>query len=175
MASTEDEFSAYAEAASSRLLGTAFLLCGDWHTAEDLTQTTLAKVFAAWHRINRQEAVHAYARRTLLNTYFVDCRRTRRGEMLTGDTGTFPDRAAELPDPALRLTLTDALAALSPKSRAVVVMRYWEDLSVEQVAALLGCSAGNVKSQSSRGLDKLRQLLGDTLTQTPNQSDHRGI
>jgi DNA-directed RNA polymerase specialized sigma24 family protein len=54
-------------------------------------------------------------------------------------------------------------------------MRYWEDLSVEQVAALLGCSAGNVKSQSSRGLDKLRQLLGDTLTQTPNQSDHRGI
>jgi RNA polymerase sigma-70 factor (sigma-E family) len=175
MTSTEDEFTAYAEAASSRLLGTAFLLCGDWHTAEDLTQTTLAKVFAAWHRISRQDAVSAYARRTLLNTYFVDCRRTRRGEILTGDASQFPDRAVELPDPALRLTLTDALATLSPKSRAVVVMRYWEDLSVEQVAALLGCSPGNVKSQSSRALDKLRHLLGDTLTQPHNQSEPRGI
>ena len=82
MASRDDEFTAFAEAASSRLLNTAYLLCGDWHTAEDLTQTTLAKVYSAWHRITRKDAVHAYAKRTLLNTYFVDCRRTRRGEIL---------------------------------------------------------------------------------------------
>ena len=65
-------------------MGTAFLLCGDWHAAEDLTQTTLAKVFAAWHRSRNKDSVHAYPKRTLLNTYFVDCRRKRRGEVLSG-------------------------------------------------------------------------------------------
>jgi DNA-directed RNA polymerase specialized sigma24 family protein len=85
MASREDDFTAFAEAASSRLLNTAYLLCGDWHTAEDLTQTALARVFASWHRIREPDAVHAYARRTLLNAYFVDCRRTRRGEILIAE------------------------------------------------------------------------------------------
>ena len=65
-------------------MGTAFLLCGDWHAAEDLTQTTLAKVFAAWHRSRNKDSVHAYPKRTLLNTYFVDCPRKRRGEVLSG-------------------------------------------------------------------------------------------
>lgn len=161
MTSREDEFTAFADAASSGLLGTAFLLCGDWHTAEDLTQTTLAKLFAAWYRIRDQDAVHAYARRTLLNTYLVDCRRRRRREVLTWDAEQLADRAAQEQDPALRLTLSDALATLAPKARAVIVLRYWEDMSVDQVAALLGCSPGNVKSQSARSLEKLRQLLGD--------------
>jgi RNA polymerase sigma-70 factor (sigma-E family) len=159
MASREDEFTSFADAAASRLLGTAFLLCGDWHTAEDLTQTTLAKVFAAWHRIRNQDSAYAYAKRTLLNTYFVDCRRKRRGEVLSGDTRELPERAAEPQTPELRLELTDALATLPPKARAVVVLRYWEDMSIEQVAAHLGCSPGNVKSQSARALVKLRRLL----------------
>ena len=73
-----------------------------------------------------------------------------------------PDRAVPAPAPELRLVVLDALAALPPKARAVVVLRYWEDLSVEQVADLLGCSTGNVKSQSARALDKLRALLADT-------------
>jgi RNA polymerase sigma-70 factor (sigma-E family) len=166
MAPSEEEFIAFADAASSGLLGTAFLLCGDWHTAEDLTQTTLAKMFASWHRIRDKDAVHAYARRTLLNTYLADCQRRRRREVLTGDAGWFADRAAAAHDPELRLALTDALARLAPKARAVVVLRYWEDMSVDQVAALLGCSAGNVKSQSARSLDKLRQLLGDDAADT---------
>jgi len=158
MASAGDEFAEYAEAASAGLLGTAFLLCGNWHAAEDLTQTTLAKVFAAWRRIRHQEAVPAYARKTLLNTYLADRRKNRRGEVLTGDVGLFDERAVEPYGPELKITLTDALATLPPKARAVVVLRYWEDLSVEQVAALLGCSTGNVKSQSARALDKLRVL-----------------
>jgi|HubBroStandDraft_5_1064220.scaffolds.fasta_scaffold04439_2 RNA polymerase sigma-70 factor (sigma-E family) len=158
MASRDDEFTAFAQAASARLLNTAYLLCGDWHTAEDLTQTTLAKVYAAWHRITRKDAVHAYAKRTLLNTYFVDCRRTRRGEVLRS-TGDLPERAVEPQATELRLTLTDALAMLPPKARAIVILRYWEDMSVDQVAAQLNCSAGNVKSQSARALDKLRSLL----------------
>jgi RNA polymerase sigma-70 factor (sigma-E family) len=161
MASREDEFISFAEAAASRLLGTAYLLCGDWHAAEDLTQTTLTKVFAAWYRIRNQDSAHSYAKRTLLNTYFVDCRRKRRGEVLSGDTRWLRERAAEPDTPELRLELTDALAALPPKARAVVVLRYWEDMSIEQVAGHLGCSPGNVKSQSARALDKLRRLLDE--------------
>ncbi len=106
--------------------------------------------------------MHAYAKRTLLNTYFVDCRRKRRGEVLSGHARELPDRAAESPTPELRLALTEALATLPPKARAIVVLRYWEDMSIEQVAAHLGCSSGNVKSQSARSLDKLRLLLDET-------------
>lgn len=159
MASREDEFTSFAEAVVSRLLDTAYLLCGDWQSAEDLTQTTLAKVFAAWHRIRNQDSRYAYAKRTLLNTYFVDCRKKRFREVLSGAAGDLPEREEEPDAPELRLELTDALAMLPPKARAVVVLRYWEDLSIEQVAAQLGCSTGNVKSQSARALDKLRRLL----------------
>jgi len=157
--SAEQQFTEFATLAAPRLRRTAFLLCGDWHTAEDLTQTALAKVFVSWHRISRQDAVQAYATRTLVNSYLALRRRKRATELLPG---RLPDRAVPAPAPELRLVVLDALAALPPKARAVVVLRYWEDLSVEQVAALLGCSAGNVKSQSARGLDKLRALLADT-------------
>ena len=175
MSSREDEFTSFAEAAASRLLGTAYLLCGDWHAAEDLTQTTLAKVFAAWYRIRNHDSAHAYAKRTLLNTYFVDCRRKRLREVLSGDTRELPERAAEPQAAELRLELTDALAALPPKARAVVVLRYWEDMSIEQVAAHLGCSPGNVKSQSARALDKLRRLLdGSADTVSPALATNDG-
>lgn len=153
-----DGFIEFAAAASPRLRRTAFLLCGDWHTAEDLTQTTLAKMFVAWRRISQLDAVHPYATRALVNTYLAGQRRRRATELLLS---RFPDRAVEPPEPELRLVVLDALATLPPKARAVVVLRYWEDLSVEQVADLLGCSPGNVKSQSARSLDKLRAVLGD--------------
>jgi RNA polymerase sigma-70 factor (sigma-E family) len=156
----EDEFVEFASASAARLRRTAFLLCGDWHTAEDLAQTTLAKVFAAWRRISHRDAVNAYAMRTLLNTYLAESRRRRPTEFLTGD---LPERPAEVPGPELRLAVLSALATLPPKARAVVVLRYWADLSVDQVAEVLGCSPGNVKSQSSRALDKLRLLLDDTV------------
>jgi RNA polymerase sigma-70 factor (sigma-E family) len=163
MSSADDEFTVFAEAASSRLMATAFLLCGDWHTAEDLAQTTLAKVFAAWWRIRNRDAVHAYAQRTLLNTYLAHYRRRKRREMLTADVAALVERGVEPQTPELRLALIDALATLPPRARAVVVLRYWEDMSIDQVAALLGCSPGNVKSQSARALDKLRLQLDGTL------------
>jgi RNA polymerase sigma-70 factor (sigma-E family) len=154
------EFTLFAQAVSTRLLGTAYLLCGDWHTAEDLTQTALAKVYASWPRISSKDAAPAYARRTLLNSYLADRHRKRWREVLTSDP---PEVPAAAPDSEMKLTLTDALAMLPPRARAIVVLRYWEDMSVEQVAVLVGCSVGNVKSQSARGLDKLRQLLGPAL------------
>jgi len=153
-----DEFIEFATVVSPRLRRTAFLLCGDWHTAEDLAQTTLAKMFVAWRRVSQLDAVYPYATRTLVNTYLDGRRRKRAAELLLS---RLPDRAVEPPAPELRLVVLDALATLPPKARAVVVLRYWEDLSIEQVADLLGCSPGNVKSQSARSLDKLRALLGD--------------
>jgi RNA polymerase sigma-70 factor (sigma-E family) len=143
--SAEDDFIEFAEAASPRLRRTAYLLCGDWHTAEDLAQTALAKVFVSWRRINRRDAAYSYATRTLVNTYLADRRRKRPAELLTDRP---PDRGAESPSPELRMAMVEALATLPPKSRAVVVLRYWADQSIEQVAATLGCSAGNVKSQT---------------------------
>jgi RNA polymerase sigma-70 factor (sigma-E family) len=152
-----EEFVEFAAIASPRLRRTAFLLCGDWHTAEDLAQTTLAKLFVSWRRISQLDAVQAYATRTLVNSYLAGQRRKRAAELLLS---RLPERATQPQEPELKLVVLDALATLPAKARAVVVLRYWEDLSVEQVADLLGCSTGNVKSQSARSLDKLRAVLG---------------
>jgi RNA polymerase sigma-70 factor (sigma-E family) len=153
-----EEFIEFATVTSPRLRRTAFLLCGDWHTAEDLAQATLVKVFTSWRHIRRKDAADAYATRTLVNTYLADRRRKRVGEVLTA---TLPERAIQPQTPEIRVVVLDALATLPSRARAVVVLRYWSDLSVEQVATMLACSTGNVKSQSARALDKLRILLAD--------------
>jgi RNA polymerase sigma-70 factor (sigma-E family) len=158
-----EEFVEFAVATSPRLRRMAFLLCGDWHTAEDLVQTTLAKVFVSWRRIRRRDAAHAYAERTLVNTYLAARRLKGAGEVLTG---VLPERLVESPEPETRIVVLAALATLPPRSRAVVVLRYWADLSVDQAAAVLGCSPGNVKSQSARALSKLRAVLGEGMTET---------
>ena len=170
-----EEFAEFARVMFPRLRRTAFLLCGDWHTAEDLAQTALTKVFVSWRRIRRQDAVHAYTHRTLVNAYLADRRLKRTGELLTG---WFPERPAQDAAPETRLMLLDALAALPPRSRAVVVLRYWADLSVEQVADVMGCSPGNVKRLSARALAKLRVTLGAAMadsgsTGLPPVKDHQ--
>jgi RNA polymerase sigma-70 factor (sigma-E family) len=159
VASVEDEFIEFAEAAAPQLRRTAFLLCGDWHSAEDLAQTALAKVFVAWRSIRKREAAHAFATRTLVNTYLADKRKKRPSEVLTD---RIPDLPVLQPAPELRLVMLEALDTLPPKSRAVVVLRYWADQSVEEVAATLGCSVGNVKSQSLRALARLREQFADS-------------
>ncbi len=158
-----EEFVEFAEAASPRLRRTAFLLCGDWHTAEDLVQTALTRVFLAWRKIRRQDAVYAYATRTLMNCYLADRRLKRPVEVLTDQ---LPDTAAAGSAPETRLVVLAALAKLPPRARAVVVLRYWADLSIEEVAATLDCSPGNVTSQSARALSKLRVSLATALSET---------
>src|SRR6266581_3610131 len=132
-----EEFTEFAVGAAPRLRRTAFLLCGDWHTAEDLTQTTLARMFVSWRRISRQDAVYGYASRTLVNAFLSDRRRRHGRELLTGWLPERPDLAA-VAAPEVRMVVLDALATLPPRMRVVVVMRYWADLSVQQVADLLG-------------------------------------
>src|SRR5215468_2636352 len=102
----EEEFVEFAGAVSARLQGMAFLLCGDWHTAEDLVQATLVKVFVSWRRIRRQETAHAYATRTLVNTHLAHKRLKRTGEIPTSE---LPERAAELAAPETRIVVLAAL------------------------------------------------------------------
>lgn len=165
--SPAEEFVEFASVMSPRLRRTAFLLCGDWHTAEDLAQTALTKVFVSWRKIRRQDAVHAYTHRTLVNAYLAHRRLKRTGELLIA---SFPERAAPDTAPETRMMLLDALATLPPRTRAVVVLRYWADLSVEQVAEVMGCSPGNVKKLSSRALDKLRAMLGEAMAESGSSS-----
>jgi RNA polymerase sigma-70 factor (sigma-E family) len=154
-----EDFRAYMASRLEVLRRTAYLLCGDWHRADDLVSTALMKMYGHWSRVSTMDNIDAYARRTLLRTWLNERRRGWRREVPAG---------AELPDAAHgghergvtdRLTVVAALAELSPKRRAVIVLRYFCDLSVEQTAEILGCSTGTVKSQTARSLDALRAHL----------------
>ena len=153
------DFETFASARWPRLVRTAYLLTGDHHEAEDLVQATLAKVFTGWSRIRRLDEPDAYVHRALINN---NLSRYRRRRVLQFLTPVLPDRASpesadgEVPGSGARSELIQALAELPPRQRAVVVLRYWDDLSERQTAEALGCSVGNVKSQASRGLSKLR-------------------
>ncbi|OZM74712.1 SigE family RNA polymerase sigma factor [Amycolatopsis antarctica] len=154
----DGEFARYFGERAHSLRATAFLLCGDWHHAEDITQAALLKLYLAWPRLSRRDALDAYARKVVLRTFLAERRRPwRRRERLTDGP---PEVAAEQrggePDPLVR----QALAAVAPKQRAVLVLRFWNDLSVEETASVLGCSTGTVKSQCARGLATLRARLG---------------
>jgi RNA polymerase sigma-70 factor (sigma-E family) len=157
--SHDGEFSEYFAARAHALRNTAHLLCGDWHRAEDITQLAMLKLYVAWPRLVRHDSLDAYARRVVVRTFLAENRRSwRRREQLTDDP---PDTAATTDgDSAHRLLLVHALAAVPPRQRAVLVLRYWNDLSVDEVATALGCSVGTVKSQAARGLATLRQRLG---------------
>ncbi|GAA3813782.1 SigE family RNA polymerase sigma factor [Nocardioides panacisoli] len=153
---TDPAFADFVHANRGRMVTTARLLtAGDADLAEDLVQTALVKVYVSWHRVSGEPA--AYARRVLVNC-FVDHRRKPavRREQATDDV---PDTVAPAGPAALDPTLVAALAELPPRMRAAVVLRHVHDLSVEETAGLLGCSTGTVKSQTARGLDKLRAHL----------------
>ncbi len=165
-----ERFASFATAVAPRLRRTAYLMCGNWHTAEDLAQTSLTKLFASWDRIKRHEALGNYALRTLLNTYLAEKRRRRSHELPTAD---LPDQVAPADSPERRMDVMAALAELPPRARAIVVLRYWSDQSIEQVADLLACSPGNVKSQSARALQRLRLLLGEDLAEPGLAADTR--
>ncbi|HTZ45505.1 MAG TPA: SigE family RNA polymerase sigma factor [Jatrophihabitans sp.] len=137
---------------SRSLLRAAWLLTGDWATAEDLVQTTLIATWRRWEAIDSPEI---YVRRVLTNTYLSSRRRRWTGERPVADLPELPGPDA-YGSSDTRHALTAALATLPAQQRAVVVLRYFLDLSEAQAAASLGCSVGNVKSQSSRALAKLR-------------------
>ncbi|GAA4846894.1 SigE family RNA polymerase sigma factor [Kitasatospora terrestris] len=152
------DFTAFAEAGAGRLRQIAYLMCRDWHLAQDLTQTTLTKMYLAWKRINRRDGdPFVYARKVLLNS-LLDHRRLRSSGELAVEQ--LPESAGPRDTTAMRLTLLEALMLLSERDRAIVLLRYWEDHSVETTAEILGVSTAVVKSQSMRALAVLRGRLG---------------
>ncbi len=147
-----EEFDAFVVAGSGRLLRTAYLLTRDHALAEDLLQTALTKAWFAWDRIDGQP--EPYVRKIMVNTYASMWRRRWNGEQPTAE---LPERGQEVHESsAARHDLWDALGRLPRRQRAVVVLRYFEDLSEAETARVLECSVGTVKSQASKALAKLR-------------------
>ncbi|MCU1589593.1 MAG: polymerase sigma-70 factor, sigma-E family [Frankiales bacterium] len=149
----DEGFDVFVLGASRRLLRTAFLLVGDRGTAEDLLQDVLERMYARWSRIDDP---HAYARRAIAHAATNRWRtRRRHAEVPLGERDA---AAGTEPESACRDVLA-ALATLPPGQRAVVILRFFDDLSIDQTAAALGCSTGTVKSQTARALPRLRALL----------------
>ncbi|MFE4590994.1 SigE family RNA polymerase sigma factor [Streptomyces laurentii] len=162
--SRADGFLEFASARSGHLYRSACLLTsGDTHLAEDLVQETLGRMYALWGRTSRIGNPAGYAQTVLIRTFLSHRRRRSATERPLGE---LPDRAPDdREDPALRVALLDALAGLTPKDRAVVVLRYWEDRSIEETADVLHVSSAAVRTRSVRALAKLRERLGGSVTE----------
>ncbi len=150
----------FATARTGELYRSACLLTGgDTHLAEDLVQETLERVFVRWRLVSGADNPAAYVQTMLVRTSLSWRRRRSSSERPTGE---LPEASVvEHGDAALRVTLMGALAQLSPRDRAVLVLRYWEDRSIEQTAAVLNLTPGAVSTRCSRALTRLRSQLGD--------------
>jgi len=159
-------FEELVEHTGRQLHRTALLLCGgDHHAAEDLLQTTYAKVFASWRRVRRSDQPVAYCRTVLTRTWVSERRLRRSGERPSERVGELGPEPTHDADPAERLDLLAALDRLSHDDRAVLVLRFYEDLSVGQTAVLLRIGEPAVRKRSQRALARLRELL-------PHLCDH---
>jgi RNA polymerase sigma-70 factor (sigma-E family) len=154
----EAAFRAFAWSRRATLRRTAYLMCGDWHQADDLVQTTLVKLYVAWRRVRGGDQPDAYVRRILTRCYLDERRRPWRRE---SPVDALDDRPADGRAPDDLLDLRAALARLPARQRATIVLRYWADASVAQTADALDCSEGTVKSQTARAITALRHELAD--------------
>lgn len=154
------DFTVFVAASSRRLLRTAFLITGDLDSAQDVLQVALERVYLRWSRIRRRELPEVYARRVIVNAAIDLKRAARASRMVHLDESQLPP----LIDAALEgVPVRDALLAyvreLPARQRAVLVLRYFDDLTESETARILGCSVGTVKSQHARAMARLRQLL----------------
>ncbi|MEV6878798.1 SigE family RNA polymerase sigma factor [Amycolatopsis sp. NPDC051128] len=153
----ESGFTEYVTARAAWLRKVAYLLCGDWHRADDLVQSAITRLYANWPRASRADNVDGYARRTLVNTFLAEQRTSwwRRVDLRGADQ----ERPAPGADVDAALDLRAALDRLPARQRATVVLRYFCDLPIADTARALGCSEGTVKSQTAKAVDALRELL----------------
>ena len=166
----EAAFVEFATAVRARLRRTAYLLCGDWDQASDHVQEGLVRVYVAWPRLTRVGHEYAYARKAVVSAFLDHVRRRSSTEVVAEPDARLASGHDIAESVSARLALMVALAELPPRQRACVVLRYFEDLSVADTAALLGCSEGTVKSQTSRALASLRTVfegspLGELVTE----------
>ncbi|GAB3846921.1 SigE family RNA polymerase sigma factor [Dactylosporangium cerinum] len=154
------QFREYFTARRDAVRRTAYLLCGDWHWADDLAQTAFMRLAVSWRKVRDREALDGYVRTCLVRAYLADVRRVwrRRERSVAEPPDVFGHAGASEAAPR-RMAFAAALRRLPPRQRAALVCRYYQDLDVAATAAALGCSQGTVKSQTARGLARLRELL----------------
>ncbi len=150
-ADEREAFDAFARGRMRELLRFAHVLTGDPHRAADLVQDALERTLLSWHRVERKDDPEAYVRRAIVNRHISVWRRTRREQLVAETPDSGHDEPAGRDD-----ELWTALAGLPPRQRAVIVLRYYEDLTEADTAAALGCSVGTVKSQAHKALTRLR-------------------
>jgi RNA polymerase sigma-70 factor (sigma-E family) len=153
---SDEEFDAFMRGRWPAMVRLAYALTGDSGHAEDLAQAAFARAYASWGRVRRAGDPDAYVRRIVINEHRRRFRKHRVAEELRDDLATEP-MGGQQQGPEERQALLDALRSLGPRQRAVVVLRYWLDLSEAETAAALNCSVGTVKSQASRALATLRK------------------
>jgi RNA polymerase sigma-70 factor (sigma-E family) len=174
----EDRFREFAVRQAAPLRRCAYLFCGDWHLAEDLMQTTLVKIYRAWPKVTMRDTMTSYARTVLLRTWLDEKRRPwRRSEIGHADV---PDRSDPAAEPAVaaerswaREQVHGALLSVPPRQRAVLVLRYFDDLSIAETAEAMGCTEGTVKSQAARGLANLRAAMAAAADGSTTQAHRR--
>lgn len=159
-AARDQEFTAFVAASAPRLRHIAYLMCRDWHLAQDLTQTTLVRMYAVWGRIWRARNLEAYSRRVLMNAVFDQRKRRSGSEVVLAELPDGPPRQSD-GTTELHVALMAALATLPVRDQAIVVLRHWEDHSVDTVADILNVSPSVVKTQNARALARLRTWLGE--------------
>lgn len=163
----EQEFADYFAARRDAVRRTAYLICGDWHRADDLAQTAFVALHRRWSKVRDKGALDAYVRRTLVRAAIDESRRPWRrehaAEVLPESASDAAGSDAVGDSVATRSTLVNGLQRVPPRQRAVLVLRFLEGQSVAAVATALRCTEGTVKSQTARGLGALRAVLGDAL------------
>jgi RNA polymerase sigma-70 factor (sigma-E family) len=156
-AGRDREFTDYVGARSGWLRRIAFLLCQDWDYSDDLVQAAFTSLYVHWGRIRGADHLDAYTRTILVRVYLSEQRSGWARKVTLA--AWLPEELSEVTDQETALDVRAALASLPPRQRATIVLRYYCDLNVDQTATALGCSAGTVKSQTSKGLVTLRQAL----------------
>jgi RNA polymerase sigma-70 factor (sigma-E family) len=170
----DEEFTEFIAARLPVLRRVAYLLCQDWHRADDLVQIAITRLYAHWGRVAAMEHAEAYVKTIVIRQFLIDrrsgwSRRVMLRAELPEPTGAWPDRDSAL-------DVNAALAALPPRQRATIVLRFYCDLTVVQAAEILGCTPGTVKSQTAKGLDSLRRALEPTQSTGSGAADRiRGI
>jgi RNA polymerase sigma-70 factor (sigma-E family) len=173
VADVAEEFNAFVAARQRALMRTAYLLTGDRHEAEDLVQATLTRTYLSWHRIRDPRAVDGYVRRIMVNEHTTWWRRAWR--RVERSTDAMPDHPVPpLPDLADRDEVWELVRGLPPRQRAVIVLRFYEDLSPAEIAVTLGCSAGTVASQTHHALATLRARLAASRSDGPGAAEIGG-
>jgi RNA polymerase sigma-70 factor (sigma-E family) len=167
-AGRDEEFTDYVSARMPALRRLALLLCHDWHGADDLVQAAITKLYLHWGKARASDSVDAYARTIVVREFLHERRRGWARRVTLTDQP--PESAAGEIDKDSALDVRAAIAALPPRQRAVLVLRYHYDLNVDQTANVLGCTAGTVKSQTAKALAALRRTLGVAAVADPGTS-----